>query len=196
MGTMHRLAILNGMARWPSSGELTCYTHRNGTSTVDYVLSPLALIPRIQDFSISPRLLGAATDHAYLSFTLECSFFVTRSNTHQQSHAYPRDHSSKETEQVYASQIFRLLAGVDPHISLVELTQQFTEALHATAKTAFHHSGGSGSYNERKDMIYFIIQAVLRIHARKLMLSTSLAIYSYSFNNIDFFDMKCQQPSR
>ncbi|MCO5583796.1 hypothetical protein L7F22_037710 [Adiantum nelumboides] len=151
MGIMHALAILNGMARWPRSGELTCYTHRNGTSIVDYVLAPLALIPHIQDFSISPRLLGAATDHAYLSFTLECSFSVTQFNTHQQSHSYPRYHFSKETEQVYASQIFRLLVGVDPHIPLVELTQQFTVTLHATAKTAFPHSRGSGSYNERKD---------------------------------------------
>ncbi|MCO5598303.1 hypothetical protein L7F22_052395 [Adiantum nelumboides] len=66
------------------------------------------------------------------------------------SHFYPRYHFPKETEQLYASQIFKLLAVLDPHIPLVELTQQFTKALHAAAETTFPHSGESGSYNEKE----------------------------------------------
>ncbi|MCO5598120.1 hypothetical protein L7F22_052212 [Adiantum nelumboides] len=57
----------------------------------------------------------------------------------------------EKRKKVRAMNIFKLLAIVDPHIPLVELTQQFTKALHAAVETAFPHSGGSNSYNERKD---------------------------------------------
>ncbi|MCO5547293.1 hypothetical protein L7F22_000740 [Adiantum nelumboides] len=59
-----------------------------------------------------------------------------------------------------------LLAGVDPHIPLVELTQQFREALHAAAKTAFPHSGGSSSYNERKYSVGLINTTMSKTHLK------------------------------
>ncbi|MCO5582143.1 hypothetical protein L7F22_036033 [Adiantum nelumboides] len=63
----------------------------------------------------------------------------------------------EKRRKVRPVKIFRLLAGVNPHIPLVELTQQFRKALHAAAKNAFPHSGGSGSYNERKDIMGIIV---------------------------------------
>ena len=52
MGTSHGLAILNGIQRFPASNGFTCFPHRHGTSTVDYVLTQPSFIPSIQDFTV------------------------------------------------------------------------------------------------------------------------------------------------
>lgn len=39
-----------------------------GSNTVDYLIGPLSLVPRIDDFTILPPPLGA--DHSYLAFSL------------------------------------------------------------------------------------------------------------------------------
>ena len=47
--TMHGLAILNGLECFPLSGSFTCFPHRHGASTVDYVMASPSFISSIQD---------------------------------------------------------------------------------------------------------------------------------------------------
>ena len=70
MGTTHGLAILNGLQRFPASNSFTCFPHRHGANTVDYVLAQPSLIPLIKDFTIGPTPIGIAVDHALLNFTI------------------------------------------------------------------------------------------------------------------------------
>ena len=78
MGTMHGLAILNGLQRFPSRYGFTCFPHRHGASIVDYVLAQPSFIPSIKDLIIGPRPIGVAVDHALLTFTVSFQFNATR----------------------------------------------------------------------------------------------------------------------
>ena len=70
LGSTHGLAILNGLQRFSAAGGFTCFPHRHGASTVDYVLSPPSLIPYIQDLTVGPKPIGVAVDHALLTWNL------------------------------------------------------------------------------------------------------------------------------
>ena len=52
MTTTHGLAILNGLEIFPSCGGFTCFPHRHGASTVDYVMTSPSFIPSIQDLNV------------------------------------------------------------------------------------------------------------------------------------------------
>lgn len=70
MVTTHGIAILNGLQRFPRSAGFTCFPHRHGASTVDYVMAQPSFIPCIQDFTVGPKPVGVAVDHALLSFSV------------------------------------------------------------------------------------------------------------------------------
>ncbi|KAI5060717.1 hypothetical protein GOP47_0025137 [Adiantum capillus-veneris] len=58
MGTAHGLAILNGLQRFPAAGGFTCFPHRHGASTVDYVMAQPNLIASIEDLTVGPDRSG------------------------------------------------------------------------------------------------------------------------------------------
>lgn len=70
MTTTHGLAILNGLEIFPSSGGFTCFPHRHGASTVDYVMTSPSFISSIQDLNVGSRPVGVAVDHALLTFSV------------------------------------------------------------------------------------------------------------------------------
>ena len=74
MGTTHGLAILNGQQRFPASSGFTCFPHRHGASTVDYVLAQPNFIPSNQDFTVGHNSIGVAVDHALLMFIVSFEF--------------------------------------------------------------------------------------------------------------------------
>ena len=78
MGSAHGLAILNGLHRFPASSGFTCFPHRHEASTADYVLAQPNFIPSIQDFTVGPRPIGVAVDHALLTFTVLFQFSTAR----------------------------------------------------------------------------------------------------------------------
>lgn len=47
MRTSHRLAILNGLERYPLANSFTCFPHMNGANTVDYVLAQAKFVTHI-----------------------------------------------------------------------------------------------------------------------------------------------------
>ena len=44
MGTTHGLAILNGLQRFSAVASFTCFPHRHGASTMDYVMAQPSFI--------------------------------------------------------------------------------------------------------------------------------------------------------
>ena len=76
MGTTHGLAILNGLQRFPALNGFICFPHRHGASTIYYVLAQPSLIPSIKDFTIGPRPIRIAVDHALLNFTIIFSLML------------------------------------------------------------------------------------------------------------------------
>ena len=99
MGTAHGLAILNGLDRYPHGGGFTCFPHRHGASTVDYVLAPIALVSRIQELSVSSRPIGVVVDHAYISCRVD--FHYTAGRPQKTAHRRPRYTFCRETDGVY-----------------------------------------------------------------------------------------------
>ena len=120
MGTTHGLAILNGLQIFPASNGFTCFPHRHGASTVDYVLAQSNLIPLIKDFNIGPRPIGIAVDHAILSFTILFQFNATRMN---QLPGHTRYIFTSESDSIYMDGIYKRLANKDPKSPLKELTE-------------------------------------------------------------------------
>ncbi|MCO5601279.1 hypothetical protein L7F22_055398 [Adiantum nelumboides] len=55
MTTTHGLAILNGLQRFLGASGFTCFPHRHGANTVDYVMAHPSFIPCIQDFIVGAR---------------------------------------------------------------------------------------------------------------------------------------------
>ena len=47
MGSAHELAILNGLQKFPDARGFTCFPHRHGANTVDYVMAQLSIISSI-----------------------------------------------------------------------------------------------------------------------------------------------------
>ncbi|MCO5566369.1 hypothetical protein L7F22_020046 [Adiantum nelumboides] len=78
METTHGLAILNGLQRFPAAGGCTCFPHRHGGSTVDYVMAQPSLISCIQDLIVEPRLIGVPVDHALVLMTSSFQFSVAQ----------------------------------------------------------------------------------------------------------------------
>lgn len=73
MGGVHELVILKDLMRRPFLGSFTCFSpHRHGVSTLDYILAPMALIPKIGGLMKFLRSIRIASNHAYISFTMEC----------------------------------------------------------------------------------------------------------------------------
>ena len=70
MSTAHGLANLNGLHRFPEAGGYTCFPHRHGASTVEYVLAQPSLIPYIKDLVVGPKPFGLVVDHAFLTFSI------------------------------------------------------------------------------------------------------------------------------
>ena len=77
MGTAHGLAIVNGIQRFPDGGGFTCFPHRHGANTMDYVIAQPSFISSIEDLTVGPRPIGVAVDHALLSMTISFQFSVT-----------------------------------------------------------------------------------------------------------------------
>ena len=78
MMTIHGLAILNGLEAFPSSGGFTCFPHRHGASTVDYIITSPSFMSSIRDFKVGPRLVGVAVDHALLTFSVSFEYSASQ----------------------------------------------------------------------------------------------------------------------
>ena len=137
MGSMHGLAILNGMQSFPQSSGFTCFPHRHGASIVDYVMATPCFIQCIEDFVVGPRPVGIAVDHAILSLTLAFSYNI---DAPTQTPSATRYRFTRETDSVYTDEIYARLCGEEPERPLHELTQILTETLHLAAAQAFPHS--------------------------------------------------------
>ena len=120
------------------AGGFTCFPHRHGASTVDYVLAQPSFIPYIQDLTVGPRPIGVVVDHALLTWnvSLQC-------NPHQAAQQEPkpiRYTFTSETNTIYTEGIYQQLCFGMPNSSLDEITQILTETLHAAAVEAYLHA--------------------------------------------------------
>ena len=148
MGTMHGLAILNGLQRFPSSNGFTCFfPHRHEANIVDDILAQPSFLPSIKDLSTSPRPIGIAVDHAFLTLTISFQF-----NTAQkmQLPKHIRYTFTPDSNPVYKDGLYRHLADKNPESPLKELTKVLTKAIHEAALEAYphykpHHKCSSGS---------------------------------------------------
>ncbi|MCO5568081.1 hypothetical protein L7F22_021776 [Adiantum nelumboides] len=136
VGTAHGLAILNGLQRIPTSSGFTCFPHRHGASTLDYVLAQPSFVPSIQDFTIGPMPIGVAV-HALLTFPVS-SLFSTAQLTQTSTHT--RLTFTLETDFVYVDGIYRCLCIEEPGRPLEELTYIFIEKLQDVAAEAYPHT--------------------------------------------------------
>mgnify|MGYP006973869484 CR=1 FL=1 len=53
LGSRHQMIIYNGLAKWPSSKELTCFPHGGGESTIDYLIGSLEATYMINSFLVA-----------------------------------------------------------------------------------------------------------------------------------------------
>ena len=137
MTTAHGLAILNGLEIFPSSGEFTCFPHRHGASTVDYVMASPCLISSFQDFSVTPRPIGLAVDHALLIFSVSFQYSVSQT---PQKKACTRYVFTPETDSVYVEEIYSRMWAAEPVYTVEDITTQLTEILHGAAVEAYPHT--------------------------------------------------------
>ncbi|MCO5559084.1 hypothetical protein L7F22_012676 [Adiantum nelumboides] len=135
--TMHGLAILNGLERFPLSGSFTCYPHRHGASTVDYVMTSPSVISSIQDLKVESRPVGIAVDHALLTFSVSCQYSAIQG--HQRT-AHTKYTFTPETDPVYVEEIYNRMRAAEPVYTVEEITFMLTEILHGAAKEAFQHT--------------------------------------------------------
>ena len=137
MTTTHGLAILNGLEIFPTASGFTCFPHRHGASTVDYVMAQPNLISRIQDFTVGPRPVGVAVDHALL--TLSVSFEYSTSQASRGT-THTRYTFTPETDSVYTEEIYSRLYAAEPVYSVEEITTLLTQTLHGAAAEAYPHT--------------------------------------------------------
>ncbi|KAH7442549.1 hypothetical protein KP509_03G093700 [Ceratopteris richardii] len=137
MTTTHGLAILNGLHRFPRAAGFTCFPHRHGASTVDYIMTQPSFIPCIQDFTVGARPVGVAVDHALL--TLSVSFQYSTAQT-SVGRSHTRYTFTPETDSVYTKEIWDRLRTVGRGLSLEECTTLLTETLHSAASVAYPHT--------------------------------------------------------
>lgn len=137
MTTIHGLAILNGLEAFPSSGGFTCFPHRHGASTVDYIITSPSFMSSIQDFKVGPRPVGVAVDHALLTFSV--SFQYSASQT-QRRVTHTRYTFTPETDSVYVEEIYKRMWAAEPVYTVEEITSLLTEILHGAAKEAYPHT--------------------------------------------------------
>eukprot|EP00250_Pteridium_aquilinum_P004691 c14891_g1_i2 orf=2-1366(-) len=137
MTTTHGLAILNGLQRFPGAAGFTCFPHRHGASTVDYVMAQPSFIPCIQDFIVGARPVGVAVDHALL--TLSVSFQYSTAQT-SGGRSHTRYTFTPETDSVYREEIYSRLCTAGPGLSVEECTTLLTETLHGAASEAYPHT--------------------------------------------------------
>ena len=137
MGTIHGMAILNGLQRFPSSNGFTYFPHRHGASIVDYILAQPSFLSSIKDLSTSPRPIGIAVDHALLTFTISFQFNTTQKMQLPRQIRYT---FIPDCNSVYKDGLYRRLADKDPRSPLSELTEILTKAIHEASQDAYPHS--------------------------------------------------------
>ena len=137
MTATHGLAILNGLDIFPSSGGFTCFPHRHGASTVDYVITSPSFISSIQDLRVGHKPIGIAVDHALLTFSV--SFQYSTSQTPQRL-THTRYTFTRETDSVYIEEICKRMWAAEPVYTIEEITNLLTEILHGAAKEAYPHT--------------------------------------------------------
>ena len=131
LGAAHDLIIYNGLQRWPMSRGLTYFPHGRGTSTVDYLIGPLAFLSQGPSFLVPSPPLGA--DHSYLAFHISSTIPI--------SCAAPilpgvHVHFDHVLDHVYES---HLTQGIDlpEEIELSLATNALTSVIHDVATHSF-----------------------------------------------------------
>ena len=137
MTTTHALAILNGLQIFPSSAGPTCFPHRHGSSTVDYIMAQPSFIPHIQDFIVGPRPVGVTVDHALLTLSLSFKFSTSQSSRGTRHTRYT---FTPETDSVYAEEIYSRFCTAEPVYTVEEITSVLTETLLGAAAEAYPHT--------------------------------------------------------
>ncbi|MCO5549198.1 hypothetical protein L7F22_002664 [Adiantum nelumboides] len=137
MTTTHGLAILNGLQRFPGASGFTCFPHRHGASTVDYVMAEPKFIPCIQDFTVGARPVGIAVDHALLTFSVLFQYSIAQTSG---GISHTRYSFTPETNSVYTEEIYSRLCTAGPGLSVEECTTLLTETLHGAALEAYPHT--------------------------------------------------------
>ena len=59
LGSRHQMIIYNDLSKWPGSGELTCFPHGGGESTVDYLIGRPKATHMVNSFQVAPCPIGA-----------------------------------------------------------------------------------------------------------------------------------------
>ena len=85
------------------AASFTCFPHRHGANTVDYVMAQPSFIPCIQDFTVGPRPVGIAVDHALLTFTIS---FQSSTAHRPQRAPHTRYTFTPKTDSVYIDGIY------------------------------------------------------------------------------------------
>ena len=137
LGTIHGMAILNGLLRFPSSFGFTCYPHRHGASIVDYILAQPSFLPSVNDLSIGPRPFGVAVDHALLTLTISFQFNTTQKMQLPKQIRYT---FTPDCNPAYKDGLYRRLADKNPQSPLSKLTEDLTKAIHEAAQEAYPHT--------------------------------------------------------
>ncbi|KAH7437779.1 hypothetical protein KP509_05G088600 [Ceratopteris richardii] len=137
MTTTHGLAILNGLHRFPRAAGFTCFPHRHGASTMDYIMTQPSFIPCIQDFTVGARPMGVAVDHALLTLSVSLQYSTAQTSVGKSHTCYT---FTPETNSVYTKEIWDCLRTVGPCPSLEECTTLLTEPLHSAASVAYPHT--------------------------------------------------------
>ncbi|MCO5560700.1 hypothetical protein L7F22_014317 [Adiantum nelumboides] len=101
--TIHGLAILQ---RFPGAAGFTCFPHRHGASTVDYVMAEPSFIPCIQDFIVGARPVGVVVNHARLTLSISFQYSTTQTSG---GRSHTRYTFTPETDSVYTEEIYSRL---------------------------------------------------------------------------------------
>ena len=104
---------------------------------MDYVMAQPSFIPYIQDFTVGPKPIGIAVDHALLALTISFQFTTIQ---WPRVAAPTRYIFTSETDSVYTDGIYRRLCTEEPGRPLEELTYILTETLHDAAREAYPHT--------------------------------------------------------
>ena len=66
LDSRHWMVTYNSLDKWSGSEELTCFPHRGGESTIDYLIGRPEAIHMINFFRMAPCPIGV--DHTFLYF--------------------------------------------------------------------------------------------------------------------------------
>lgn len=131
----HGMVIYNGMSRWPRSSGPTCFPFSGGTSVIDYVMGPPALVQSVHHLTVDPAMPSA--DHALVHFTLTQVHHTPppRCLDRQPYHEVHFDH---QFDEVYSRNLSRLLRP--HHLDALPSTQDRWELVHTSIVSAAHQS--------------------------------------------------------